>query len=238
MAAEVDLAAGNLAGPPPTPSARRLPFYRDEDHRGHVPAPARRRRWPAGTTTCPFGRALPCRLGAGRRPVAPNLARAPYAVAMVYGMRGDDERRAAWIRLTVDLGRRRRRLAGHRGGWPAVFDGLLALIATTRPRPSSGSRSTPTIPAVRYVGSGRGDLVRRAVGGGRRAGPPPRRGRARGAGPACRPRQPDRGRDRRARRRDRHRRPIGAGPLTAAFAELGCPYQQARTGRFSGPGRR
>ena len=38
------------------------------------------------------------------RPVAPNLARASYAVAMVHGMRGDVERREAWVRLTLALG--------------------------------------------------------------------------------------------------------------------------------------
>jgi hypothetical protein len=61
------------------------------------------------------------------RPVAPNLARAPYAVAMVHGMRGDDERRAAWVRLTIDLCADPERLAGCQRGWPPVFDGLLAL---------------------------------------------------------------------------------------------------------------
>jgi hypothetical protein len=61
------------------------------------------------------------------RPVAPNLARTAYAVAMVHGMRGDDERRAAWVRLTIDLGIAPEQLAGDRQGWSAVFDGLLAL---------------------------------------------------------------------------------------------------------------
>jgi hypothetical protein len=45
---------------------------------------------------------------------------------MVHGMRGDDDRRAAWVRLTIDLGIKPERLAGHLG-WPPVFDGLLAL---------------------------------------------------------------------------------------------------------------
>jgi hypothetical protein len=61
------------------------------------------------------------------RPVAPNLARAAYAVAMVHGMRGDDDRRAAWVRVTTDLGVDPERLAAHPGGWSAVFDGPLAL---------------------------------------------------------------------------------------------------------------
>src|SRR5205814_376433 len=61
------------------------------------------------------------------RPAAPNLARGTYSVAMVHGMRGDDDRRAAWVRLTIDLGVDPERLAGLQLGWPAVFDGLLAL---------------------------------------------------------------------------------------------------------------
>jgi hypothetical protein len=46
---------------------------------------------------------------------------------MVHGMRGDDQRRAAWVRLTIDLGADQERLAGCDRGWPPVFDGLLAL---------------------------------------------------------------------------------------------------------------
>jgi hypothetical protein len=46
---------------------------------------------------------------------------------MVHGMRGDDDRRAEWVRLTVDLGADPEQLAGHALGWPVVFDGLLAL---------------------------------------------------------------------------------------------------------------
>jgi hypothetical protein len=45
----------------------------------------------------------------------------------VHGMRVDDERRAAWIRLTIDLSADPERLAGCQRGWPAVFDGMLAL---------------------------------------------------------------------------------------------------------------
>jgi hypothetical protein len=46
---------------------------------------------------------------------------------MVHGMRGDDGRRAAWVRLTIDLGVDPEQLAGCLLGWPPVFDGLLAL---------------------------------------------------------------------------------------------------------------
>jgi hypothetical protein len=46
---------------------------------------------------------------------------------MVHGMRGDDERRAAWVRLTINLGVDPEQLTGCLLGWPPVFDGLLAL---------------------------------------------------------------------------------------------------------------
>lgn len=45
----------------------------------------------------------------------------------VRGMRGDDAARAAWVRVTIDLGADPEQLAGFQWGWPAVFDGLLAL---------------------------------------------------------------------------------------------------------------
>ena len=38
------------------------------------------------------------------RPAASDLAEAAYAVAMVHGMRGDDERRAEWLRIMAELG--------------------------------------------------------------------------------------------------------------------------------------
>jgi predicted ATPase/DNA-binding CsgD family transcriptional regulator len=128
MAAETDLGAGDLAGAAAHAEAlARLPFYRDEDHlalsrrllvdalAGHFDDVVRTgERFRAGWE----------RAG---RPVAPNLARTSYAVAMVHGMRGDDERRAAWVRLTTDLGTDPERLAGCLLGWPPVFDGLLAL---------------------------------------------------------------------------------------------------------------
>jgi hypothetical protein len=125
---EADLGAGDLAGAAAHAEAlARLPFYRDEDHlalsrrllvdalAGHFDDVARTgERFRAGWE----------RAG---RPVAPNLARTSYAVAMVHGMRGDDGRRAAWIRLTIDLGADPDQLAGCLLGWPPVFDGLLAL---------------------------------------------------------------------------------------------------------------
>jgi hypothetical protein len=128
MAAETDLGAGDLAGAAAHAEAlARLPFYRDEDHL------ALSRRLLVDALAGHFDDVV--RLGerfrvgwerAGR-PVAPNLARSSYAVAMVHGMRSDDGRRAAWVRLTIDLGVDPEQLAGCLLGWPPVFDGLLAL---------------------------------------------------------------------------------------------------------------
>ena len=119
MAAEVDLAAGDLAAAAAHAEAlARLPFYRDEDHL------AMSRRLLVDALAGHFDDVVRTgeRFRAGweraGRPVAPNLARASYAVAMVHGMRGDDERRAAWVRLTIDLGVDPEQLAGCRLGWP------------------------------------------------------------------------------------------------------------------------
>ena len=68
---------------------------------------------------------------------------------MVHGMRGDDDRRAAWVRLTIDLGVDAERLAGCATGWAPVFDGLLALhrndaaAAVRRLAPTSTTPSCP-----------------------------------------------------------------------------------------------
>jgi predicted ATPase/DNA-binding CsgD family transcriptional regulator len=128
MASEVDLAAGDLAGvAAQAETAARLPFYRGEDHLATC------RRLLVDALAGHFDDAL----GAGERfriaweragrPVARVLARGAYAVAMVHGMRGDDDRREAWIRLTIDLGVDSEQLAGSALGWPPVFDSLLAL---------------------------------------------------------------------------------------------------------------
>jgi hypothetical protein len=128
MAAEVDLAAGDLPGAAAHADALAgLPFYRHEDHL------AMSRRLLVDALAGHFddvvrtGERFRASWERAGRPVAPNLARAPYAVAMVHGMRGDDERRAAWVHLTIDLGADSERLAGCQRGWPPVFDGLLAL---------------------------------------------------------------------------------------------------------------
>src|SRR5262245_53469801 len=128
MGSEVDLAAGDHAGAAAHAEAlARLPFYRGEDHL----ATSRRLLVDAlvgkfddvGRTGERF------RIGWERagRPVARLLARSAYAVAMVHGMLGDDDRRADWVRLSIDLGADPEELAGSALGWPPVFDSLLAL---------------------------------------------------------------------------------------------------------------
>ena len=236
MAAEVDLAAGDLAGAAAHAEAlARLPFYRDEDHlaisrrllvdalAGHFDDVVRTgERFRAGWE----------RAG---RPVASNLARATYAVAMVHGMRGDDDRRAAWVRLTIDIGIDAEQLGRIRAGLAPVFDGLLALH---RDDPAAAVRRLAAdiddpepfrIRGQRAVAA----LVRRAVGGGRRAR-----------------HHPDA-----AARIERSRHATRDNPIATAiveraaaiatgdrdtlvrlaitFAQLGCPYQQARTGRLA-----
>jgi predicted ATPase/DNA-binding CsgD family transcriptional regulator len=128
MAAEVDMDAGDLTGAAAHAEAlARLPFYRDEDH------VAMSRRILVDALAGHFddvvrtGERFRIAWERAGRPVAPNLARTSYAVAMVYGMRGDDDRRATWVRVTHDLGVDADGLAGYQRGWAATFDALLAL---------------------------------------------------------------------------------------------------------------
>ncbi len=236
MAAEVDLAAGDLAAAAAHAAALAgLPFYRDEDH------VAMSRRLLVDALAGRFDDVVRAgerfRTGWERagRPVAPNLARSSYVVAMVHGMRGDDERRAAWVQLTIDLGVDAGGAAGSARGWPAVFDGLLAL-----------DRDDPA-GADRLLAADIDD---------------PELFHALGSGP-WRPWYAalwaeaaalDHHRDAAARIvRSRHAardNPIAAAiveragaiatgdrdalvRLAITFAQLGCPYQQARTGRIA-----
>jgi hypothetical protein len=58
---------------------------------------------------------------------APRLHRGGGGSGRPTRRRGDDDRRAAWVRLTMDIGADTEQLTGFRLGWPPVFDGLLAL---------------------------------------------------------------------------------------------------------------
>jgi predicted ATPase/DNA-binding CsgD family transcriptional regulator len=235
MAAEVGLAAGDLAGAAAAAETlAALPFYRDEDH----VASSRRLMVDAlaGRHDDVIRTAERFRVGWERagRPVASNLARAPYAVAMVYGMRGDDERRAAWVRMTIDLGIDPERLAGCGLGWAPVFDGMLAL-----------HHDDPAT-AVRRLAADLDDLELR-----RRWSIGPWRPwyAALWAEAAVLSGHPDApARTARSRHAVRHNpialaiveraEAIASGDRAAlarfaiTFAQLGCPYQQARTGRL------
>ncbi|WP_433385458.1 ATP-binding protein [Actinoplanes sp. CA-142083] len=235
MAVETDLAAGDLTGA--AAGARTLaglPFYRDEDHLAmcrRLLVDAFAGRFDDVVRTGERFRIAWERAG---RPIARNLARGAYAVAMAYGMRGDDERRAMWIRLSTDLGADADDLAGCALGWPPVFDGMLAL-----------HRDDPAA-AVRRLAADIDD---------------PDPFRSVGVGP-CRPWYAALWAeaavlDHRADAADRIRRsrhavrdnPIAAAIVERAaalaagdhatiarladtFAELGCPYQQLRSAHF------
>jgi predicted ATPase/DNA-binding CsgD family transcriptional regulator len=128
MAADVGLAAGDLAGAAAHAEAlARLPFYRDEDHLAVC------RLLMVGALAGHFDDVVETgelfRIGWKRagRPVAPTLCRAAYAVAMVHGMRGDEDRRTVWVQVTIDAGADAAELAGWGRGWGATFDALLAL---------------------------------------------------------------------------------------------------------------
>jgi predicted ATPase/DNA-binding CsgD family transcriptional regulator len=235
MAAEADLAAGDLAGAAArAQTLARLPFYRGEDHiatcrRLFVDALAG--HFDDVIRTGELFRAGWERAG---RPAANNLARGAYAVAMAYGMRGDEDRRAAWVRLTIDLGIAPDQLTGCVLVWPAVFDGMLALHRDDAPG------------AVRLLAADIGDRELFAhIGGG------PWRSwyAALWVEAAVLARRDDA-----AARIERSRHATRGNPIAAAmveragaiatgrdtlarlavtFAQLGCPYQQARTARLA-----
>lgn len=128
MASETCLATGDLAAAAEHADAMaELPFYRDQDHL----ATARRLKVDAlagrfDDAVRGGERFLQAWQRAGR-PVAGGLGSSTYAVAMVHGMLGDDERRAEWLHVTVDLGVDPARLVGCGTGWAPTFDALLAL---------------------------------------------------------------------------------------------------------------
>lgn len=128
MASEIALAAGDFA------AARRyadtlvkLPFYSEE---GHLAA-SRRMKVDAlaGDLTRVLADAEKFRASWERagRPVAGNLSGGAYAVAMVHGLRGDDEARADWRDLVIALGGEPDRLDGCGSGYAPTFDAVVSL---------------------------------------------------------------------------------------------------------------
>jgi predicted ATPase/DNA-binding CsgD family transcriptional regulator len=59
------------------------------------------------------------------RPVATNLAGAAYAVAMVHGLRGDDEARADWVEVTRQLGVTLDQMSGCSTGYVPMMDAIV-----------------------------------------------------------------------------------------------------------------
>jgi predicted ATPase/DNA-binding CsgD family transcriptional regulator len=128
MAAEISLAAGDFDG------ARgfadilaRLSFHSVEGHLGT----SRRMRVEAlaGRLDRVLADGERFRHGweqAGR-PVASSMASGAYAVAMVHGLRGDDEAQAEWMRITVAMGLEPEQLAGCATGYGPTFDAIVAL---------------------------------------------------------------------------------------------------------------
>jgi hypothetical protein len=104
----------------------RLPFFRDE-HLGIV------RRMIVDALAGRFDDVVHdaerFRIGweRGGRQAAPGLAKGAYAAAMVHGMLGNDERRALWRQITLDLGVTAEHLEYVATGWAPTFDALLAL---------------------------------------------------------------------------------------------------------------
>ena len=128
MATEVSLTAGDFAAARRfADTLARLPFHSIE---GHL-ATSRRMRVEALAGELDRVLADGQRFrqgweGAGR-PVNGSLASGAYAVAMAHGLRGDDDARDEWLRITVDLGLDRSRLDGCYTGYGPTFDAIVAL---------------------------------------------------------------------------------------------------------------
>ncbi|HZO63926.1 MAG TPA: LuxR C-terminal-related transcriptional regulator [Kribbellaceae bacterium] len=235
MASDVYLAAGDLAGAGDNADLlARLPFYRDEPHLRI----ARRIKVDAlaGALEDVVRNGERFRAGWQRagRPVATDLGAAAHAVAMVHGILGDEDRRSAWLEITVAVGVAAERLAGCVTGWAPVFDALLALHRDDPGAALDRLSADPDDPVWRRWGSGlwrpwyAALWAEAAVLAGHRDA---------------------------AVRIERSRHAARDNPIAAAvveraaavaardhdqlvrfaitFAQLGCPYQQARTGRLA-----
>jgi hypothetical protein len=236
MAADTALAAGDLAGAAAHAEAlARLPFYRDEDHLAvcrRLMVDALAGRFDDVVHTGELFRVGWERAG---RPVASALCRAAYAVAMVHGMRGDDERRAAWVRVTIDTGTDPRDLAGWGNSWAPTFDALLALHRGDLAE--AGRRLAADIDDPAVFGHWDRELWRPWYA-------------ALWAEAAVLGDHPDVAERIRRSRHAARDNPIATAIIeraaaiaardydtlagfAATFAQLGCPYQQARTGRLA-----
>jgi hypothetical protein len=128
MAAEISLTAGDFeAAREYADTLTHLPFHTEE---GHL---ATSRRLKVDAVTGDIGRVL---ADAERflrgweqagRPSARSLAGGAYAVALVHGLRGDDEARAEWVDVTRSLGVDLAVLQGCATGYAPTFDAILWL---------------------------------------------------------------------------------------------------------------
>jgi predicted ATPase/DNA-binding CsgD family transcriptional regulator len=104
MAAETAIAAGDLtAARKLAEQVRDLPFYREEGHLATarlLVVTALAGDW---DETAAFGERFREGWERAGRPRAGNLSRGPYAVAAVYGLRGDDAGRAEWLTMVKAL---------------------------------------------------------------------------------------------------------------------------------------
>jgi predicted ATPase/DNA-binding CsgD family transcriptional regulator len=128
MASEISLTAGDfVAARTYADRLASLPFVTELDHI----ASARRIKVDAmaGDLDAVVAAAERFRRGweqAGR-PVASNLAGAALAVAMVHGLRGDEEQRADWRDLTIAIGMTAERLESPLSGYGPTFDAIVEL---------------------------------------------------------------------------------------------------------------
>jgi hypothetical protein len=145
MASEIHLAVGDIE------TARRyadavadLSFNREE---GHV-ATVRRLKVDAMAGRFDDVLVLAGRFRSGwidaGRPIASNLATGPAAVAMVHGIRGDDEARAEWLDITAQVGSSLPELFTWSSGWSPVFD---AIVLLHHGDPSGALEQMPVPPA-------------------------------------------------------------------------------------------
>ncbi|MGW0181817.1 ATP-binding protein [Nocardia sp. NPDC003345] len=81
------------------------------------------------------------------RPQAPHLAPAAAAVALVHGLRGDDEARTRWLDIAGALDG----TPGHRTAYGAVFDALVLLHHGQAARAAAGLDTDPELMDVRDV---------------------------------------------------------------------------------------
>ena len=230
MSSDVHLGAGDLAAAGShADQLARLPFYRDEPHLAIA------RRIKVDALTGAFDNVLRnaerFRKGWQRagRPIARDLGAAAYAVAMVHGMLGDDDARTEWLEITVGVGVAPQRLATCVTGWAPVFDAMLALHRDEPDTALDRLDADLDDPVWRHWGSGLWRPWYAAL-----------RAEASvlsGARDAATQLEASR-----AAARDN---PIAAAivdraaalgtslsHLATTFAELGCPYQQARTITF------